>query len=461
MHMRTLLLIITLVAALAGSAVAADTPRRPNIVLIVSDDQGYAEMSCQGGDIPTPHLDALAKSGVRCTAGYVTAPYCSPSRAALITGRYQQRFGFEFNPVERTNDLPGVGLPVAETTLPQRLKAAGYVTGMVGKWHLGVHEPMRPLKRGFDEFYGFLREGHYYLPPPFDGPPERVMSHLRAREPDYNRLNPILRGEQEIEETRYLTAALGEEAVGFIRKHRDHPFFLYLPFNAPHSPMQATPADYARFKHITDPHRRVWAAMVAAMDDAIGKVLGELRAAGLERDTLVVFLSDNGGPTRELTSRNDPFSGGKGSLLEGGVRVPFIVSFPGRLPAGVVYDRPVSALDVVPTALAAAGIAPKADDSLDGIDLLPFLGGGRKNDPHSVLYWRMGPQAAIRKGDWKLVRPAGAKAFRLHDLSTDPTELKDLSAEKTDIAADLLATYDRWSATLAAPRWGPGQPAAK
>src|SRR5665213_837483 len=266
------LFFVTLFAFPSIAAEPAKT-RPPNIVLLVADDQGYGEMHCQGGDIPTPHLDRLADSGVRFTSGYVSAPYCSPSRAGFITGRYQQRFGHEINPVEKMNDRPDVGLPVRQKTIADYLKAAGYVTGMFGKWHLGTHEAYHPLNRGFDEFFGFLREGHYYLPAPFDHDPQHVISHLRVREPDYNRLNPILRGHMQVQEEEYLTSAFAREATAFIDRHKDHPFFLYVPFNAPHSPMQSTPEDYARFPKITDEHRRVWAGMIASLDDNIGRIM--------------------------------------------------------------------------------------------------------------------------------------------------------------------------------------------
>jgi arylsulfatase A-like enzyme len=435
-------------ALLATTACAGGAPRDvrrpPNVVLIVADDLGYAEL---GGEIPTPHLDRLAAAGVRCTAGYVTASLCSPSRAALLTGRYQQRFGHEINPVEATNDRPEVGLPTSERTLADLLRDAGHATGMVGKWHLGNHPPYFPRRRGFDDFFGFLREGRYYTPPPFDAPPHR----FRPREPDYNRLNPMLRGETEVEEPRYLTDAFGAEAAAFIDRRAGRPFFLYLPFNAPHSPMQATPDAYARFASIADPHRRVFAAMVASLDDAVGRVLDALRRHGLERDTLVVFLSDNGGPTAELTSRNAPFSGGKGQVLEGGVRVPFLVSWPGRLPAGRVYDRPVSALDVLPTALAAVG--RPLPPGLDGVDLLPFLAGERAGDPHEALYWRMSGAAAIRAGRWKLQRSKAEEPFKLHDLDADPAESRDLAGVEPDRARALAARWTAWNAELVEPRW--------
>jgi arylsulfatase A-like enzyme len=429
---------ILLLAAAIGCAAPDRTPdRRPNVILIVSDDQGYAEMGCQGGDLPTPHLDRLAASGIRFTAGYVTAPFCSPSRAGMLTGRYQQRFGHEMNPVEKTNDRPEVGLPLSEKTIADHLKAAGYRTGMVGKWHLGAHPPQHPMRRGFDEFYGFLREGHFYAKA------DQVVSRLRTREPEYDRLNPMLREDHEVDEPRYLTTAFGQEASKFIDRHAAKPFFLYLPFNAPHSPMQATPQDYARFARIADPHRRIWAAMLASMDDAVGVVMEAVRRNGLERDTLIFFISDNGGPTKELTSRNDPFSGGKGSLLEGGIRVPFLVSWPGKLPAGKVDPRPVSALDILPTALAAAGAQPPP--GLDGVDLM------RRDD--RPLYWRMGAQRAVRKGPWKLVRFKVDEPFRLFDLEKDGSESRDLAAAEPDRVRELTELLGAWDRTLIPPRW--------
>ena len=442
--------LLTALALLLGCSASPPASRRlPNIVLLVSDDQGYAEMTCQGGDVPTPNLDRLAAAGIRFTAGYVTAPFCSPSRAGLLTGKYQQRFGHEMNPVERTNDRPDVGLPTSETTLADRLKAAGYATGMVGKWHLGVHPEHHPRRRGFDEFFGFLREGHFYLPPPHEGP--LVVSHLREREPEYDRLNPILRDEREVDEKEYLTTAFAREASGFIRRHAAKPFFLYVPFNAPHSPMQAKPADVDRFGAVADPHRRVWSAMLHSLDESVGAVLRTIRDEGLERDTLVMFLSDNGGPTKELTSRNDPFSGGKGSLQEGGIRIPFIVSWPGRLPSAVVDPRPVVSLDLHRTALSAAGVP--ASPGLDGVDLLPLLTGERKDPISRALFWRMGGQIAIRSGRWKLLRLSKSEPFRLYDLEADPKESKDLAAAEPQRARELNDRLMAWNADLASPRW--------
>jgi arylsulfatase A-like enzyme len=437
-----------LVAALFGlvsalPALAADTARKPNVVILLADDLGYADTGFQGcKDIPTPHLDALAKSGVRCTSGYVSGPYCSPTRAGLMTGRYQTRFGHEFNPGGRDP-----GLPVSETTTADRMKAAGYVTGLVGKWHLGAAPKFHPQKRGFDEYFGFLGGQHAYFP------------GMGA---------PIYRGTEEVAEKEYLTDAFAREAVAFIDRHKKEPFFLYLAFNAVHTPMQATDDGLKKFASITDKRRRTYDAMTSSMDDAIGKVMAKLRAEKLEEDTLIFFFSDNGGPTMKGTtingSINTPLRGSKRTTLEGGVRVPFVVSWKGKLPAGKTYDLPVIQLDILPTALAAAGVEAKAEWKLDGVNLLPYLGGKNKAAPHETLYWRLGEQMAIRRGDWKLVRydPAvdgetgKATPYRLYNLAKDVGEKDDLAGKEPARVKELEAVWKKWNAELARPLWGPG-----
>jgi arylsulfatase A-like enzyme len=430
---------------LGPAARAAD---RPNVVILLADDYGYADAGFQGcTDIPTPHLDAIAKSGVRCTNGYVSGPYCSPTRAGLLTGRYQTRFGHEFN-----GNGPDVGLPTTETTLADRLKAAGYATGLVGKWHLGNAPRFHPQKRGFDEFFGFLGGAHSYFP---------------AR--------GVFRGTREVEEPDYLTDAFAHEAVDFIDRHKAGPFFLELAFNAVHTPMDATTARLERFGAITDRTRRTYAAMTVAMDEAVGRVLDKLRAAGLEENTLIVFFSDNGGPTMLGTtingSRNTPLRGSKRTTLEGGVRVPFTVQWKGKLPAGAVYDQPVIQLDVLPTALAAAGVEVRPEWKLDGVNLLPYLAGKDvQGRPHEALYWRFGEQMAIRRGDWKLVRydatvdtpgqrSPGARPPvtppRLYDLARDIGEAHDLAAQHPETVRELQAAWSRWNAEQAKPLWGP------
>jgi arylsulfatase B len=323
--LRAVAFITAILAAVACSSfVRAAEASRPNILFIVADDLGYGELGCYGGrEIPTPNLDRLAAGGVRFTSGYVTAPFCAASRAALLTARYQTRFGFEFNPIGAKNAEPGIGLPVGERTVADRLRDAGYTTALVGKWHLGGTAPFHPMRRGFDEFFGFLHEGHFYLDPASPGvttwlrrtalpdgakgrwasPDGRTIwsTHMGHREPEYDADNPLLRGSQPVTERANLTDAFTREACDFITRHRAQPWFLYLAYNSVHSPMQALDAHLQKFSHIADIHRRIFAAMLAHLDDSVGTVLAKLREADLEERTLVVFLSDNGGPTKELT----------------------------------------------------------------------------------------------------------------------------------------------------------------
>lgn len=435
---------LTLIAfsmLIPSAAFAAD--RQPNVVVIVGDDMGYADLGVQGcEDIPTPHLDALAAAGVRCTNGYVTGPYCSPTRAGLLTGRYQTRFGHEFNP----GGGNGEGLPLSETLLPQRMKAAGYATGMVGKWHLGSGDGYRPPQRGFDEFFGFLPGAHTY----FAGGRKS-----------------ILRGDEPVDEQAYLTDAFGREAVAFIDRHQDEPFFLYLAFNAVHTPMEADDARLKKFAGIEDEQRRTYAGMMSAMDDAVGAVTDKLRDAGLEDDTLVFFISDNGGPTmRGVTvngSNNAPLRGSKRTTLEGGVRVPFFAKWPAKLPAGKVYDQPVIQLDFLPTVLAAAGAEIPAE--AEGVDLLPYFTGKNAAAPHDALCWRFGNQMAIRQGDWKLVSydatadgapQPDATPLKLYNLADDVGEANDLISAEKQKADELLAVWEKWNETNVPPAWEQG-----
>lgn len=412
-----------------------DAAGRPNILVIVADDQGYNDLGVQGCmDIPTPNIDALAKGGVRFTSGYVSGPYCSPTRAGLLTGRYQQRFGHEFNPGPAQTAGPEMGLALSETTLATRLKQAGYATGMVGKWHLGYQDKFHPLKRGFDEFYGFLGGAHSYL-------------NAKA-----DMANPILRGTEAINEKEYLTDAFGREAVAYIDRHKEHPFFLYLTFNSVHTPMEATQKYVDRFASIQDEKRRTYAAMTSAMDDAIGQVLAKLREAKLEENTLIFYVSDNGGPPVNA-SNNKPLRGNKAQTLEGGIRVPFFVKWPARLPAGKTYDRPVIQLDISATALAAAGIEVPADAHLDGVNLLPHLTGQKEGSPHEALYWRFGPQTAIRKGDWKLVRHIGSQELELYNLADDIGEKNNLAQSQPEKFKELQMAWNTWNSQLKEPLW--------
>lgn len=426
--------------------------RRPNVLLIVADDLGYGDLGVHGGkDIATPHIDALAAGGVRCTDGYVSGPYCSPTRAGLLTGRYQQRFGHEFNPGGQRGqaERQQIGLPLTETTLAQRLAAAGYETALIGKWHLGDAEQMRPLNRGFGHFVGFLGGAHAYVRPP------------RADAP------PVYDGREPMQDYPYLTDLFAQRAADFVSKDRQRPFFLYLAFNAVHTPMQATDAKLRQFAHIRDERRRQYAAMLSSMDDAVGQVMAALRQRGLEDDTLVFFISDNGGPERGNGSDNGPLRGGKATTWEGGIRVPFLVRWPARLPEGAVYRQPVIQLDVVPTCLAAAGIEAKTADRLDGVNLLPALTNGSGRPPHETLFWRFGPQMAVRRGDWKLViargdgEPLGRTSLpppdlagaKLFNLAADPGEQHDLADANPQVVRELADAWRGWNAELQPPLW--------
>ncbi|MCE9545295.1 MAG: sulfatase [Planctomycetia bacterium] len=443
---QVLTLLLLLSVAPLATATAADAPR-PNILFIVGDDMGYADVGfhhCK--DIPTPNLDALAAVGVRFTNGYVSAPYCSPTRAGLMTGRYQERFGHEFNPSGNH------GLPLSETTIADELKAAGYATGAVGKWHLGSQPAMHPQKRGFDEFFGFLGGAHSYFASA-----------------------GILRGTTPVEHLDYTTDAFGREAVAFVERHgaskSKQPWFLYLAFNAVHTPMDATDDRLAKFSNIRNPQRRTYDAMMLAMDEAVGVVRKALADTGQEKNTLVVFISDNGGPTMPGTtinaSRNTPLRGSKRTTLEGGIRVPFVVSWPGHVKPGT-YDQPVIQLDLTATALAVAGIKADNTDSakLDGVNLLPYLTGEQAGPPHDALYWRFGQQMAIRVGDFKLVRYDSnadtqtgkgrhpVTAAKLYNLAQDIGEANDLADKQPEKVEQLQAKWNAWNATLVKPLWG-------
>ena len=457
--------------------------RQPNILLICADDLGYGELGCQGNtEIPTPHIDSLAAEGTRFTQGYVTAPYCSASRAGFMTGRYQTRFGYEFNPIGADNEHPDAGLPSSELTLAEHLKSGGYATGLIGKWHLGGHANYHPHRHGFDEFFGFTHEGHYFVPPPYQGVTTMLRrkslpggqegrwisknqhliltTHMGNNEPAYDANNPIVRDGQPIVESTYLTSALAREASLFIRRHQERPFFLYLSFNAVHSPLQATNEELERFKHIPDIHRRIFAAMLTSMDKAIGRVLKTLTELQLENETLIFFLSDNGGPTRELTSKNGPLRGEKGTVYEGGLRVPFILKWPGKILAGKVEKRPVLSLDIFATAAAAANLPVPSNKPLDGVNLLSYLPSSSDRLPHENLYWRLGTRSALRSGDWKIVRQKASRktgpspgSWELYHLAEDISESNNLADQHPDQVVKLEALWLQMNKQMKESRW--------
>ncbi|MFO0899153.1 MAG: sulfatase-like hydrolase/transferase [Pirellulales bacterium] len=444
-------------AARAESPSAGKVERKPNIVLIISDDLGYNDLGFQGSpDVRTPHLDALARRGTRFTNAYVTGPICGPTRAGLISGRYQQKHSYDGNP------RPDQGLNLEEATLADVLKAGGYATCAIGKWHLGQKPEYLPPARGFDEFFGFYGAMHSYLPGSVADDAKMVFEGTRRGRPEDNANQPrrpgalerlgangnnppagaapgrIIRGDAEVEEPEYLTKAFAREAVDFIERRKDQPFFLYLAFNASHSPLQP-PAEYlARFPNL-EGKRKAYAATTAAFDDAVGKVADKVRELGLEQDTIFYYTNDNGGPPNDIAANNAPLSGTKFSLWEGGIRVPSFVTWPGHLPAGRDFETPVISLDIFPTLLAAARVDAPTSKQLDGVNLLPALEGGS-------LFWRLNQTWAIREGHWKLTLPERGESIQLFDLAADPAEEHDLAAQQPAVVERLTQAWTRWNA---------------
>lgn len=424
--MKRHLLLASLCALFVPTLPAAQDATAPNIVLIVADDLGYGDLGIHGcKEITTPRMDSIALDGARFTNGYVTAPLCAPSRAGFLTGRWQNHFGFEYNPA------PGVawGLPVEEKTIADRLKAQGYATGVFGKWHLGENPEFHPTKRGFDEFYGFLTAMHSYF------------------KADDEKWGKIYRGTEPVELDKYLTQSIADECVSFINRHKEKSFFLYAAFNAPHIPGQA-PQTYLDQvpQEIKDPARRLYLAMVRSLDDGVGAILDALRENGLEKNTLVIFFSDNGGSllagAAANSANNFPLRGGKAELWEGGIRVPFFMRWTGHIPAGRVLDEPVISLDVLPSVLSLAG-AP-VDPSLDGVNILPWAEGKAPFPAHKPFFWKFYGRVAARDGNMKFIRPDYDKNLELYDLTKDISETNDLAPSHPDRATAMKAQYDEW-----------------
>ena len=432
--MLRLLLLLALPVALFAA-------EKPNIILIYSDDHGWADLGAQGSDkdIRTPNLDAMARDGVRFTRGYVSAPQCVPSRAGVLTGRYQQRFGVEDN-----NKGP---LPLEQLTLAERLKGAGYVTGQVGKWHLDlmggkkgekalrVSKEHMPHAQGFDEYFrGELRQ--FYASHDLQGRPFADAPHLVA-------------------DNRFRVAVQTEAALSFLDRRAakpGQPFFLYLAYYAPHVPLESPEPWFSKTPAELPKERRQALAMIAAMDEGLGQLRAKLMAMGQDKNTLIFFISDNGAPLGKAWdgSLNTPLIGQKGMLTEGGIRTPFVAAWPGHLPAGTVYDKPVISLDVAATSVALAGLPE--DPTLDGVDLIPFVKGEKATDPHERLFWRWGSQAAVQEYPWKLVR-LGEREQLLFDISRPDGEnlQKNLFAAQPAVVARLTKALKEWSETLTPP----------
>ncbi len=437
------------VTTLAGSLLAAERAT-PNIIVIMTDDQGYADAGFQGSkDLRTPHMDALAESGVVFTDAYVTYPVCGPSRAGFITGRYPQRFGFERNPQYRPDD-PEMGLPLSEDTMADLLAKAGYTSAIIGKWHLGAHPDLHPLNRGFDFFYGHLGGGKHYF-----------QEHLTIRDPmsirnEGQSYRTWIQRDFEPEKFEgYLTDRFSDEAVRFIAENKEQPFFLFLSYNAPHTPMQAPEEYLERFPDIENPLRRIYAAMLSAVDDGVGRILAKLDDLELRENTMIFFLSDNGGPTDANASDNRPLRGYKSDVYDGGWRVPFVFSWPGTVEGGKRFHGITSAMDILGTAAAVIGLEIAEERPLDGVNLLPYLSGEKEGAPHEVIYLRKFDQQrfAVRQGDYKLVIPYREQSPHLFNLRRDIGETRDLADKHPDILAEIDRMRLSWDAELIEPRF--------
>jgi len=473
-----------------SAPVAPPRERPPNIVVIVADDLGYNDLTFAGGGVAngavtTPNIDSIARQGVRFTAGYAGNATCAPSRAAILTGRYPTRFGFEFTPApkifmrlvasrmrnqpgllhsaiyhdEREKDVPSMddeGVPPAEITLAELLRARGYHTLGFGKWHLGEAPALRPEAQGFDEYLGFYAGASLYL----DADDPRAVNSVQAFDPIdvflWANLPFAVRknGGDRFRPADYMTDYLGNEAAKAIAANRNRPFFLYFAPNAPHTPLQALRADYEALSQITDHRLRVYAAMIRALDRAVGRVLDALQTNGLEDNTLVFFSSDNGGANYiGLPDINQPYRGWKMTFFEGGMHSPFFLKWPAAVPAGTTFSAPVGQIDIFPTAAAAAQAPLPSDRTIDGVDLLPFVRGEATGVPHQSLFWRSGSYKTVLAGGWKLQvsqRPPKVWLFHLDD---DPTERVELSAQHPDKVRELKAVLAAHEAAMVTPAW--------
>ncbi|MCG8578988.1 MAG: sulfatase-like hydrolase/transferase [Bacteroidales bacterium] len=431
--MRTYLLILVIIMSQLLLA------QKPNVIVIVADDLGNADVGYhqQSKDIPTPNIDELAESGVYFSCGYVTAPVCGPSRAGLLTGNYQQSFGFDDNPGPfRAHSDVLAGIPPDIKIIPEYLKPQGYQTACIGKWHVG-HESDEyfPVNRGFDYFYGFLGGAASYYP---------GNNETRTL---FENTHPVK------SESRYLTDAFGDKACDYIADAGAQPFFMYLAFNAVHGPLQETPSEYQElFKHIKNKKRRTLCAMQYAMDSNIGKVLNILEEKGIRDNTLIFFVSDNGGKVKGNYSYNMPYRGEKGTLYEGGIRLPFCISWPSKVKGGGEYSEPVSTLDILPTILeATTGNSIKTSA---GKDLLPYINGKQKGPVHDVLYWRINHRWAIRNTEWKLVNNEVQGTPKLYKIANDRSESLNLYDEYPEVVKELREKYQRWSEKMGPKLWG-------
>ena len=428
---------------------------KPNFVIFLADDLGYGDVGYQGGDVPTPNIDSIASEGVVFTDGYITCPVCAPSRAGLLTGRYQQSFGFWDNigPFRVSKEVEP-GIPLDIPILSERLNELGYVCGLFGKTHEGDTEEMMAFNR-WDEFFGFNNGASNYLPG-MNRDHNPIFHNQKIINQSYEK-NGISRDEinrkgvLQIDRKEYLTDLIADYTISFIEENRDRPFLCYLPFNAIHGPFQAPKDLYEKYASEKNHQRRLNMAMLDSMDQNIGWVLKTLKKLDLEKDTLVIFLSDNGGHEE---SPNLPLRGKKATYWEGGIRVPFCLKWPGRLEAGQAYRKPVISLDLLPTLVKAAGASIDPSWKLDGVDLMPYLLGSSKGPPHKNLYWTWGSRKAIRAGKYKALSQDSGKSWQLYDLKKDLSEQKDLGAEQASKLDQLVKRFKSWEKELMPQQWG-------
>jgi arylsulfatase A-like enzyme len=455
MLMNNYVFALVVVLFLALTAEATAEAERPNILLIFADDLGYGDVGYQGGDVPTPYIDSIASGGVVFTDGYVTCPVCAPSRAGLLTGRYQQSFGFWDNigPFRRNKDVEP-GIPVDVPILSERLQKLGYTCGLFGKTHGGDAEEMMAFNR-WDEFYGFNNGASNYLGdmnrshnPIFHN--RRIVSNAYAlrgiSNGEVNKKGVLVRDAE-----NYLTDILGDMAVEFIETNKDRPFLCYMPFNAIHGPFQAPKQLVEKYADEPDKKRRLVKAMLDSMDRNVGKALNALRCSNLEEKTLVVFLSDNGG---HEASPNKPLRGKKGTFWEGGLRIPFCMQWKGHIPAGETYTQPVISLDLMPTFITASGGSIDPAWQLDGIDLMPHLRRRENGKPHEALYWAWGARKAIREGNLKAVTSDSGGSWQLYDLIEDISEQNDLAEKRSHKLQSLIELHRKWESGLMPQQWG-------
>lgn len=416
-----------------SSPPASSKSDQPNIIVILADDAGYVDFGFMGSnDLETPRLDQLAAEGVIFIDAHVSASVCAPSRAGLISGRYQQRFGHECNGIPADD-----GLSPSVPTIGKQLQGQGYKTMALGKWHLGLGDPYHPNARGFDEFYGFLSGSRSYFP--------------HEQQDQEGRPQAILHNRQHVQFEGYLTDVLGDQAVQFIDQNHRQPFFMYLAFNAVHTPMHAKEEHLEKYR---DHPRQKLAAMTWSMDENIGKVIDKLKAENLYENTLIFFLSDNGGAYNNQSS-SGPLKGWKGNKFEGGHRVPFTVTWPKQLEGGTTYDQLTSALDIFATSVQAAGIDPDTTGT-DGVDLLPYLKGEKQGPPHEWLFWRKDKMAAVRHHAQKMIRLEDY-GYRVYDLEQNLAETKDLTASHPELKMELQNALENWETGMLPPRWVEGK----